>query len=185
MNLFNTLSTEHILKITKNLRKKKRISQLSGDVWTLFHQNLMLYRMRTFIWPKIEDKVLKTSILAKMYKSSSFDGYIRLPLLNVLTRYFEISLIRYFGLNLKGIAFIGHLWNFWQKNVFHRMLVNTLSTEHILKITKIIWKKSKFLNFRVTFGRSPNFTNGTFLDSISSQFNALSNAHIHLAENGV
>ena len=31
--LVNTLTTEHILNITKNLMKKKQICELSGDVW--------------------------------------------------------------------------------------------------------------------------------------------------------
>ena len=33
LNLVNTLTAEHILKITKNLMKKKQICELLGDVW--------------------------------------------------------------------------------------------------------------------------------------------------------
>ena len=42
-------------------------------------------------------------------------------------------------------------------------------------------EKNKFARVGVTFGRSPNATNGDFFDPISSEFNADSNAHIHLA----
>ena len=57
------------------------------------------------------------------------------------------------------------------------VLVNTFSTEPILKITKNSKKKNEFLNIRVTFGRSPNVTNGVFLDSYSLKLTAESIAH--------
>ena len=44
-------------------------------------------------------------------------------------------------------------------------------------------EKNEFGRAGGTFGRSPNATNGDFLDPISSEFNADSNAHIHLAWN--
>ena len=61
----------------------------------------------------------------------------------MLNRYFENSLTPYLGLSMKEICFIGYLWDLSHKKVFHRMLVNTLSTEHISKITKNFMKKKQ------------------------------------------
>ena len=61
----------------------------------------------------------------------------------MLDRYFENSLTPYLGLSVKEIGITGYLWDFSHKKVFHRMLVNPLSTEHILKITKNLMKKKQ------------------------------------------
>ena len=71
---------------------------------------------------------------------------------------------------------------FWHDFFFHRILVNTLTAAHILKIVKNLKKNSEFINILVMFGRIPNITNGNFSEAISLKFNAKSNTHVHSAE---
>ena len=141
----------------------------------------MLNRMRTSIWHTNEEKVLKIAINGEMVKSTYLCTLQDTIASKGLYRHVENSFTPLFGLNVKQIGISDHLCRFGTKKYSPRMLINPFNAKHILKITKVLRKKNKFANLRVTFGRSPNVTYGTFLTPISSKFNAESIARNHLA----